>query len=413
MHFATDSGLVLKSDGDEEKEPEPEINLQNLRTLHRVESDPGASGPTFKRGDTVTVVRRMSWLVPHKTKEEYRRDIPEGTEGIVEGFADPQGRKVLVKVNLSVPGEGKKDVTHEVTVRNLQLSTEYNKKKEAKPVESGTPSSGSSGKGCPAWLLEGSDESSVKIEAGWHKLLSDNDDLNKNFWVKGRVATALEALHESLPTYTDKDLVVCHRMNEKGIWKDELWTKKDFKANELLFAPLVSQVKETHLTLQSNVVLQFPRHGRGATVANQVLALDGRGKTSLAKAGSLDASEHKGTLFWLVNKTIVPAEGNMVLQPVHWEHHVTLHMPFKKKKLGLGDLGAAGHPDPREREGHQGEHKAPRLWEAGAQEVMGFLVDLIVFRFSFTALQTFRRGALGPGWLAVPVPVPRENTCGC
>ena len=171
------------------------------------------------------------------------------------------------------------------------------------------------------------------METGWTKLLSDNEDLNKTFWVKSRVGTALEALHESLPSFTEKDLVVCHRQNDKGVWKDELWTKRDFQAFELQFAPLVSQIKETHLTLQANVVVGIPRHGRGASPGNQSLALDGRGKALLAKAGTISTSEHKGNLFWLVQKSDSPSEANMALQPVTWEHQVTLNMPFKKRKL--------------------------------------------------------------------------------
>ena len=335
MDFAVQADLVLKAD-DEEEEAQPEVNLAALRTLHKVESDPQVPH-VFKRGDLVTVIRRMSWTIPRKGKEEYRRDIVEGTEGTVEGFADAQGRKVLVTVNLNIPGLGAKDVTHEVTVRNLQLTSDFKKAKQAPESkddgQKAEGSSGSAGKSCPSWLLGDSDQSSVKTEAGWPKLLSDFEDLNKNFWLKSRVGTVLEALSESLPTYSEKDLVVCHRMNDKGIWKDELWTKRDFSAGELMFAPLVSQLKETHLTLQSNVVLSFPRHGRGASPGGQALALDGRGKSILAKTGTIDAAEHTGNLFWLVGKTIHKAESNMTLEPVSWEHHVTLTLPFKKKKV--------------------------------------------------------------------------------
>ena len=38
---------------------------------------------------------------------------------------------------------------------------------------------------------------------------------------------------EALPTFSDKDLYVVHRKTEKGLWKDELWTQRDFEALEL------------------------------------------------------------------------------------------------------------------------------------------------------------------------------------
>ena len=134
------------------------------------------------------------------------------------------------------------------------------------------------------------------MEPQWHKLLADNGELNRTFWLKSRVGTALEALQESFPSYTEKDFVVCHRMNEKGLWLDEIWTKRAFSAHEILFAPLVSQMKETHLTLSANVVLGMPKHGRGAPGSSMSLALDGRGSFSFAKAGSLDGQDHTGNL---------------------------------------------------------------------------------------------------------------------
>ena len=49
---------------------------------------------------------------------------------------------------------------------------------------------------------------------------------------------------ESMPTFSDRDLQVVHRKTEKGLWEDELWTKRDFEALELQLAPVSSQLWE-------------------------------------------------------------------------------------------------------------------------------------------------------------------------
>ena len=53
---------------------------------------------------------------------------------------------------------------------------------------------------------------------------------------------------ESLPTFSDKDLQVVHRKTEKGLWKDELHTRRHFEALELQLAPceLPAQGQQPH-----------------------------------------------------------------------------------------------------------------------------------------------------------------------
>ena len=73
----------------------------------------------------------------------------------------------------------------------------------------------------------------------------------------------------------------------------------------------------------------------GSHPDKQSLALDGRGKTSIAKAGSIDDSEHTGILFWLVQRSSSPSDVNMVFESASWEQRITLHMPLKKKKTSV------------------------------------------------------------------------------
>ena len=345
--------LGLKADLLEEEEEEAEaeevMDLGQIRSLKRRESESKEpSCKNFKRGDQVTVVRRMTWTFPSpagsgskaKKVEEIRKDIPEGLEGTVEGFADPDGHQVLLKVVLTL-SSGPREIVHSAYSRNLQLTNEYNLAKAgasgATESENKKDEDKKGGKkrvaNCPPkWILGDSDPSTCKLEPHWTKYLADKDETNKVFWLKSRIGVALESLAESLPTYSEKDLFVLFRSNAQGVPKGEVWTKRDFGPHELIFAPLVSMIKDTHLTLQGHAVLGVPKQGLGAHLAHQPLALDGRGKLLLAKAGTLDSNEHKGNLYWCVQRTSTNQDANMTAESVAWEHQVTLSMPFKKKK---------------------------------------------------------------------------------
>ena len=348
MQFSSTSGL--KSIEDQVEGDEKEVNLEKVGSLKRNASDsmPDQIVPDFARGDMVTVVRKMTWNIPRENQKDYRRDIVEGTEGEIVGWADVDKNTVLLKVKIQMPKDsgssgGPQWVTHSAYPRNLQLTKDYliakasssaaasGQKEEAKD-----PATKKSKKDqVPEKVLGDSDPSSVKIEHKWEDLLSDNDKLNKNFWLRSRVGVALESLYETLPEYSDKDLFVVHRTSKQGVPKDELWTKRDFAPQELQFAPLVSQIKETHLTLQSNAVVTLPKHGPGAHPEGSSIALDGRGRTSLAKVGVLDNSEHRGGLFWMVGKTQSASEPNMSLESVGFQQHIELHMPLKKRKASV------------------------------------------------------------------------------
>jgi chemotaxis protein histidine kinase CheA len=255
----------------------------------------------------------------------------EGTEGIIKGF-ELNKRSVIVEVTLELPDTGPQLVTHSVASKNLMLLKDYNLlqagasgSKDLVPKE--TPDS--KRKAPPAWILDGHESARVKTEKNWHKLVSDDDPLNKTFWLRGRIAVCLEALHETLPTYTDKDLVVCHRQNEKGVWKDELWTNRAFGPEELVFAPQSSQLKDSHLTTEKHAVLGLPKHGKGKHPEDKSFALDGRTRLTLAHTGSLDEHEHTGSLFWIVARSSEATDANMTLESVNYDMNLKLNLPYK------------------------------------------------------------------------------------
>ena len=138
--------------------------------------------------------------------------------------------------------------------------------------------------------------------------------------------------------------MILHRKNDKDVWRDELWTLRDFPAGELLLVPLTSQIKETHLTKEARAPICIPKHGPGRHPEKKDLAFDGRSRTQMSKIGSVDAEGHKGNLFWLVGRTSDKKEANMEFDQVAFDLTLNFALPNKKRKLtascGSSDLPA-------------------------------------------------------------------------
>ena len=277
---------------------------------------------------------------PEHYISSYHKDLVEGTQGVIVGFAKEGGYgKVLFATTLQLPG-GPQRITQLAFPRNLMLTKEYNLQRAGASapadLKKGSESQDNKRKGAPLWILDDMDPARVKLEKNWKALLADNDALIQQSALKGRIAVVLQSLHELLPVYTDKDLVVVNRQNEKGGWKTELWTARPFAAEELLFAPHSSQLKDCHLTDLKNAVVGIPLHGRGKHPRNQALALDGRGRAQIAHAGSIDENDYTGSLYWLVSRTSALELANMTLENVVWEHSMKISLPLKSgKKRGV------------------------------------------------------------------------------
>ena len=114
------------------------------------------------------------------------------------------------------------------------------------------------------------------------------DERSKCLWLRGIIATGLQALFEIMPKYSEKDFLLVSRKTDKGLWKSELRTKRDFKPLETQLAPFSSHLKDTHLVATAHAVVTIPRHGRGAHPTNGSLALDGRSRSLIARSGVVD-----------------------------------------------------------------------------------------------------------------------------
>ena len=81
--------------------------------------------PKFANGDEVIVVRRVTWRFPQKGNPHYRKDLVQGTTGVVQGWGDLQQVTVLLTVVLDVPDGNQTEITKEIYPKNLKLTSEY------------------------------------------------------------------------------------------------------------------------------------------------------------------------------------------------------------------------------------------------------------------------------------------------
>ena len=338
LGFAAAAGLQTQEE--EEEHSSLFVDLENLRALKRNPSGgPDPQGPQFKRGDAVTVIRRMSWSLPRKSNPNFRKDVTEGTEGVIEGWADPEMRHVLLSVDLNISGK-QQTLTQAVYARNLKLTSDYllTKAGEAassssgvkKALEESGPASEEHKK--PHWVLGSSAPADVRVERKWSSLQADADVLTRTMYLRGRIATGLQALSEILPKFSEKDFVVVNRKNEKGLWKSEIFTNRDFEPLEIMLAPFSSQIKESHLMAAAHAVVTLPKTGPGAHPENMCLALDGRCRNMIASKDSVDPEAHTGSLYWIVTRTSDPKEVNLQLENFTWEQQIKVNFPGSKRR---------------------------------------------------------------------------------
>ena len=173
----------------------------------------------------------------------------------------------------------------------------------------------------------------VIVEQRWEKCVGDLDDAVRVCALKGKVSMCLMHLYENLPKLTSKDLVVCHRQNEKGAWKTEVWTNRDFQAGELLLGAMSTDLKDRMWTYQASVVIGLPQQGPYRHPEGKHLALDGRNRQVLAAPKSIDDVEHRGGIFWAIPRTGVKTDKhNLTLETIHWDSSVNFKLPGGKRR---------------------------------------------------------------------------------
>ena len=182
-------------------------------------------------------------------------------------------------------------------------------------------------------LLVSDPQGEVRVEKHWDKYVADQDDLVRVWALKGKVAMGLWTLYENLPKFTPKDLVVCHRQNDKGAWKTEVWAHRDFQAGELLIGAMSTDLRDRMWTYNVAVLIGLPQQGPCRHPEGKNLALDGRNRQVLAASKTIDEAEHRGGIFWAIPRTgDKGGHHNMVLETIQWDASMNLKLPGGKKR---------------------------------------------------------------------------------
>ena len=151
---------------DEQKELDSqEVNLEGCRKLRRDLSggpDP-STGPKFKKGDQVTVVRKTDLAQSLSDNPSYRKDINVGMEGEVKAIGKPG--HAFLKLGITDSKGSSLFMEKEVSVRNIQLTSEW-KHTIPEPEEPGTkePPNEADPKTVPSWVLKSSSPDDVIVE---------------------------------------------------------------------------------------------------------------------------------------------------------------------------------------------------------------------------------------------------------
>ena len=111
------------------QEDSEEMDISSIKCLKRRTSDEGdlPAGPSkavLKLGQSVTLLKRVTWKLGSNEKGEYRKDATPGTKGVVMGWSDGEGKQVLFKTTLSLD-TGNKTITKPVNPHNLMDTAEY------------------------------------------------------------------------------------------------------------------------------------------------------------------------------------------------------------------------------------------------------------------------------------------------
>ena len=301
----------------------------------------------FKPGEAVRIKERIRlnlFDLPDKTW--HRQQVPMGTKGIIKGFCHEH---VFVEVLIEAYKKKTLKIQNNAIVivktfpKNLERASVYEAIKKDKAISKAAetredpPAIEETHTGFE-WLSEHpsvSDlQAEVRVEKQWEKFISDQDDVARGWALKGKISMGLMTLYETLPKFTPKDLVVCHRQSTgNGFWNIEVWTHRDFKPRELIIGAISTDIRSRNWSPRAFALVGLPRQGPSRHPEGTALAIDGRGQGVLAASKTIDEEEHRGCIFWAIKRVYDPTqEHNLILNMVTWDASMSFQLPGGKKR---------------------------------------------------------------------------------
>ena len=293
-------------------------------------------GP-FKVGEQLVVKNRFTACVPVKGNSEFRCDLQVGEEAIITdvGLLETEG-----KVTVAMSKVIQKTLVHfkvEAKVDNLARPSAVPAPPEkTKTAKQGTPNKPTTvPDAAPAWTKrvmknpktgEDIDAPTAIVDKQWSAHL--RLDKGTQVTVAKHWATAsMHLLSTVVPTYDAKtDLLVVKRGAAV-----EVWTKRDFKKNEIVFAPVSTIVKDHYWTKGRSVLLQggsalHPSHKHFVMEKSTLVAED---------------EDYTFSLFWAVERTNDSSEANLHLVYPKMEVEASVVLPNGRKAVQADAMHAA------------------------------------------------------------------------
>ena len=111
------------------------------------------------------------------------------------------------------------------------------------------------------------------IHKKWNDMLPANNEEDASTKVKFQVGFIMNTVLHSMPKYNDSDFIFVQRKLEGRISDTEVWTGRDFKANEIRFAADATELRQRSFTYTRQQLIQ---NGHELTVGKKHLTIDGR-----------------------------------------------------------------------------------------------------------------------------------------
>ena len=289
-------------------------------------------------GSNVRLTQRVSRPCPTKEKPNHFKDIKVGSEGEVMGYCE-DAPIVTFKVT---DGCEPRDLVHTHDSNKLVLSSEYVKTEKEKHAEAPEESSEQplAPKGFEflhKHLLE-KDKTKVTL-VSWKKLQQEGSDVQVLHDTKAYISVLANLIRQEFPQYTEADFAVVHRYPSSTAPEREplveVWTRRKFEANEDLFVPGTTEIKDRYWTQSKSVMVNLPRT-TSRSIGGKTLALDGRLRADFKEARSQDLGREakpaqRGSLFFAVERTTEKDEANLFLSYVSSPVTAAVKLPGGKK----------------------------------------------------------------------------------
>ena len=260
----------------------------------------------FMIGAKVELTRRIT---VEFGPDAFRKDIVKSTTAFIKGIVDGMP---VVTFSATV---GKQKYDADVKIKPDNLKVYIDKTEEATLVEKAAKGKEKEKSEYEYLQVDGS-EAIADVVGSWSDQQCSKDVKYLAQMAANMAAFTLANAARAAPSYNEKDLTVVKRGNAH-----EVWTKRDFKANEFIFVPETLDVRDRYWSAGKSVLLEDSEVMMKELVGKKAmksLVADGRFRSTPNAAGGTEGRAF--SLYWLVSSSKDADGVNMDVahQPLKW-----------------------------------------------------------------------------------------------